>query len=331
MDEKIDFVMIWVDGNDSEWQKERANYTADKGTDSSIIRYRDWENLKYWFRGVEKYAPWVNNIYFITNGQLPNWLNINNPKIKHVKHCDYMKKEYLPTFNANPIELNLANIDSLSEKFVYFNDDMFILNSLKKSDFFKKGLPCDTAVVTPFVTMENSVSNHMVLNDYECINKNFSFHKVLKKNISKWINLKYGTKNLRTIMMLPYKKFPGLAFQHMPSSFLKSSFKEVWRKEYELLNDTSMNKFRSKNDVNQWLIKWWQICDGKFSPRKYNIGINTVISDSNYQDVYKMISKQKFKLICINDDENINDFEFIKEGLNATLEKIFPNKSSFEK
>ena len=64
----IDFVVTWVDGNDPAWQKERIQYRADKTTDIDAARYRDMETLKYWFRAVEKYAPWVNKIHFVTWG-----------------------------------------------------------------------------------------------------------------------------------------------------------------------------------------------------------------------------------------------------------------------
>ena len=55
--EKIDFVIIWVDGNDPEWQKEKRMYdkSNDKG-DNTDVRFRSWDNLQYWFRGVEKFA-----------------------------------------------------------------------------------------------------------------------------------------------------------------------------------------------------------------------------------------------------------------------------------
>jgi hypothetical protein len=54
-----------------------------------------------------------------------------------VKHEDYIPKEYLPTFNANTIELNFHRIKELSEHFVYFNDDTFITNYMNESDFFE--------------------------------------------------------------------------------------------------------------------------------------------------------------------------------------------------
>ena len=114
--EKIDFVIIWVDGNDPEWQKEKMKYdnSININNDSREIRYRDWDNLQYWFRGVEKFAPWVNKIHFVTCGQVPKWLNTNNPKINLVNHSDYIPEKYLPTFNSNAIEINLHRIEELS-------------------------------------------------------------------------------------------------------------------------------------------------------------------------------------------------------------------------
>lgn len=31
--------------------------------------YREWGTFKYWFRGVEKFAPWVNKVYLVTDNQ----------------------------------------------------------------------------------------------------------------------------------------------------------------------------------------------------------------------------------------------------------------------
>ena len=66
MNEKIDFVIIWVDGGDAEWRKEKNKYAGIPNEEiNGDARFRDWDNLKYWFRGVEKFAPWVGNIYFV--------------------------------------------------------------------------------------------------------------------------------------------------------------------------------------------------------------------------------------------------------------------------
>ena len=67
--EKIDFVVLWVDGNDPTWQEQFNRYAPkDKqiAIDASAERYRDWDCLRYWFRGVEQFAPWVNKVHFVT-------------------------------------------------------------------------------------------------------------------------------------------------------------------------------------------------------------------------------------------------------------------------
>ena len=131
----IDFVIPWVDGSDPAWQKERDAKAAQLGSmercDNRGERYRDWDNLKYWFRGVEKFAPWVHKIYFVTWGHLPEWLDVQHPKLVIVRHEDYIPKEYLPTFNSHTIEWNLHRIHGLSENFVYFNDDIFLLREME--------------------------------------------------------------------------------------------------------------------------------------------------------------------------------------------------------
>lgn len=324
--EKIDFVIIWVDGNDPKWQKEKAKYSPNKNTDSRNIRYRDWENLKYWFRGVEKFAPWVNKIYFVTCGHYPEWLNKENPKLVCVKHSDYMPEEYLPTFSANPIELNLHRIKGLSEQFVYFNDDIFITNHVKPEDYFKNGKPCDMAVFSP-ASADDEVFMNILNNDNLLINRHFKKKEILKKN--KYLNFKYGKYNLRTLLCLPWNRIQGFYDSHSANAFLKETYKKIWNKEYKLLDETSKNKFRSKDDVNQYIFKSWQFCEGNYTPRK-KISRFCRIND-NVEYACKLIETQKYKIICLNDSDTENNFEETKQKIINSFEKILPEKSSFEK
>lgn len=327
---KIDFVIIWVDGNDKNWQKEKSKYSSNKNADSRNIRYRDWENLRYLFRGIEKYASWVNKIYFVTCGHYPEWLNKNNPKLVCVKHSDYMPKEYLPTFSSHPIELNLHRIPNLSEKFVYFNDDTFIVNNLKPTDFFRNGLPCDMAVMNP-VTARDDIYVSVVNNVVSILNKDFNKKEIVKNNLNKYLNVKYGKYNLRTLLTLPWNRIMGFYETHNANAYLKSTYEDVWEKEYDILNETSTHKFRSSQDVNQYIFKYWQFCEGKFFPKK-NIRKSYCIFD-NIDAARKAIETSKYKLICLNDGNNNTEAEFIdaKNKILDSFEKKFPNKSKFEK
>ena len=98
LNEKIDIVVLWVDGNDEEWVKEKNEYMEHKG-DKESNRFRDCDNLQYVFRGIEKYVPWINKVFFITWGHTPAWLDTNNEKLVIIKHEDFIPKQYLPTFN----------------------------------------------------------------------------------------------------------------------------------------------------------------------------------------------------------------------------------------
>lgn len=94
----IDFVVTWVDGNDPNWQKERAETLGLEEINSNgngTCRYRDWMSFKYWFRAVEKFAPWVRYVHLVTWGHVPQWLNQQCSKLRIVNHKDYMPEKFL--------------------------------------------------------------------------------------------------------------------------------------------------------------------------------------------------------------------------------------------
>lgn len=331
MKNDIDFVIAWVDGNDPEWQMDKKKYEKDitSNSDNNIYRYRDWENLKYWFRGVEKYASWVHKIYFVTYGHVPNWLNLEHPKLVIVNHEDYIPKEYLPTFSSHTIELNFHRIKGLSEQFVYFNDDTFIINSLKEEDIFKGGKPCDSAILNVHCYDFEKMGVLAPFVDIGIINKHFEFKTVMKNQVYNWFNYRYGTYLMRNIVLQMCPRFPGMLQQHLPTFFLKSTFEEVWDKEYDILSQTCKNRFRNALDVNQWLFREWQLAKGDFVPHKVSIGKSMYAKD--YMEAKHYITKSKKKFICINDSD-LTEEEFIKSKtvINCGFELKFPEKSSFE-
>jgi hypothetical protein len=139
--------------------------------DAGDDRYRDMRILKYWFRAVEKYAPWVNRIHFVTWGHLPDWLNTQHPKLHIVSHKDYIPEEYLPTFSSHPIELNFHRIPGLSEHFVYFNDDTFLNSTITPDFFFRKGKPCDFLRCAPIEFSDTTdVYAHVSTNSIRKVN-----------------------------------------------------------------------------------------------------------------------------------------------------------------
>ncbi len=331
MDDAIDFVIIWVDGNDLKWKRERGLYQNNKTDDNREVRYRDWDNLQYIFRGIEKFAPWVNKIHFVTYGHLPKWLNTEHHKLNIVRHEDYIPTEYLPTFNSHTIELNLHRIKDLTEKFVYFNDDIFICKDLQKTDFFIKDKPCDSGILSPAIQENKMGIGNVILNNMGIINEHFNKNTQIKQKKSNWLNIKYGKQNIKNILLFPWEKFTGFYEMHIASSFLKSTFQTIWGLEFNELNNTSKHKFRNlKQDVNQWIIRDWQLASNNFIPRETNFGRNFNL-ELEFEEAISAIINQKYKMICLNDSDDIKNYEDKKIEIIKSLEKILPDKSKFEK
>lgn len=330
---KIDFVIPWVDGNDPIWQKEKAKYDPSETTQerNGACRYRDWDNLKYWFRSVEQNAPWVNQIHFITCGQIPEFLNLNHPKVHFVRHEDYIPAKYLPTFSANPIELNLHRIRELSEFFVYFNDDFFINRPLNENFFFKKGKPryfmCDRDYNETELT--NSYQ-HMRRNGMTVINRHFTHKTQRKSGLNKVASVFYGRVSIKNLMYnLTRDEFGQFNDLHLPDPFLKSTLQEVWDKEYEVLDMTCRNRIRTERDVNQYVFRYWDLARGNFEPRSIQ-GIRYDVTSQNISECVGNIRHAISPTICINDSPHCDNFSTCKEQILNAFAERYPYKSSFE-
>ena len=127
----IDVVYTWVNGTDPVWIQEYNYYqrtenplAESKGNE----RFYDNDELRHSLRSLYKNAPWVRYVHLVTTGQFPRWLNKDNKRLRVVSHSEIFKNSsHLPTYNSVAIEANLHNIPDLSQYFIYFNDDFFIV------------------------------------------------------------------------------------------------------------------------------------------------------------------------------------------------------------
>ena len=330
----IDFVILWVDGNDLEWQKEKKNYECVKTTENnSINRYRDWGLLPYWFRAVECFAPFVRKVHFVTWGHLPAFLNLNAPKLHIVCHDEFIPPKYLPTFSSHTIEMNIHRIPDLAEHFVYFNDDMFLLRPFQPEDFFRDGLPCTYGGEVPIELIGNiGTWQHAAVNDLGIVNAHFLKRESVAKFGRKYRDSSYRWKdNLRTLLLekLHPDYFTGFKNLHAPAAYLMHTFDEVWRVERGKLDATCCDRFRTSDNVNQWVMLWWQIASGQFSPCVIDNLVNSVDEDT-IDSLCEAIVHQTHDYICLNDPEKEIDFEKLSERLQQAFETILPKKSTFE-
>ncbi len=337
-DYNIDFVIPWVDGNDTVWLQEKERcWIADGRTPwtdgNKSARFRDWDNLHYWFRGIEKFTPWVNKIYFVTFGHVPEWLNTKNPKLKIINHKDYISDAYLPVFSANPIEINFHRIPGLAEHFVYFNDDMFVINTMKKEDFFVNGLPREMAAMYLLTNNgEEDTFKYMLFRMIGEVNKNFNLRESIRKNPLKWFNPRYKKHLLNNFLLYRFHKLSGLYTPHVPSSLRKSTMEQVWNTITEVMLETCTHKFRNPRDITQYIFRYWEIMKGDFEPTNiFDYSEEFFISDNNNDILLDTIKNQTKKLICVNDSIELSDFDSVKQDVISAFDSILPNKCSFEK
>lgn len=327
----IDIVIPWVDGGDPAWQKLHDSYTAGKTADNTEARYRDWGTLPFWFRGISRYAPWVRTVHFVTWGHLPPWLNLSCPKLHVVKHEDYIPSQYLPTFSSHTIELNLHRIPGLAEHFLYFNDDVFLAAPTTPEDFFHRGLPRDSAV---FGIIKNTgygnFMPYIMLNMLAVINTHFDKRTMMRQHFRKWFTLRNGRGVLNNCYLAPWKEFTGFRNFHTCIPYCKSTFETVWIKIPDILDETCRHRFRCREDVNQYIFRYWQLVSGNFYPSKPNSYYFTIGSDPIERIVQALESGSR-PVVCANDDPTGFQFEQVQPFLRRTLQTLLPEPCPFER
>ena len=146
VDNPIDAVISWVDGSDEEHRRKMNRYLENKGElelEKKSTRFNQVGEIKFSIDSILKFAPFIRTIYLVTDAQVPTFLKkgVRTEKYSKVQIIDHLtifkgNERYLPTFNSLSIETMLTKIPNLAERFVYFNDDFFIIKKTNPSDFF---------------------------------------------------------------------------------------------------------------------------------------------------------------------------------------------------
>lgn len=146
-DGRIDVVYLWVDGSDPSHRAKRERYMREHvdSTDAEkavgAYRWEEHREIVLSLRSIERFCPWISRIWIVTDNQSPPLDSLSGEtreKIRIVDHREIFAgfERYLPCFNSRAIETLLWRIDGLSERFVYFNDDMIVTRPLTPSAFF---------------------------------------------------------------------------------------------------------------------------------------------------------------------------------------------------
>ncbi|MDR2894881.1 MAG: Stealth CR1 domain-containing protein [Alistipes sp.] len=331
---EIDFIVMWVDMDDPAWRADFAKYSGLTTTDNSRnetseARFRDYGFLKYWFRGVERFAPWVRRIHFVTCGQRPDWLDTSNPRLNLVDHRDFIPAEYLPCFNSGVLESWFHRIPGLADRFVFFNDDFFLTANTPPERFFQNGLPCDIATFR--FNSGGSQWAKMLRNNIAIINRHFDKREVMRTWHDKWFDPSYGSKARLNRLLRCYPRFVTLRTPHNAQPYLKSTYEKVWAAAGDELLEASTHRFRSVHDLTQELFRTWQICEGNFTP--YNTYRDTRMFPLvvRPRQAIRAVHDGTYRLVCLNDNVHIRNYARMMSDLEAAFRNILPDKSGFEK
>lgn len=310
----VDLVYLWVDGNDPKWRAKRNAVIGRTETGSAVNcegRYADNDELRYSLRAVEMYAPWIRNIYIVTDDQKPGWLDVDNPRIHIVDHREILPPQCLPTFNAPVIEHFLYRIPGLAEHFLYANDDMFFNRPVTPADFF------DPSDGLPIIRFNRRPLRKLTL---------FLKEKLLGRKTS---NYNLTIQNSARLVEEKYGIYIGDKSHHNIDAYCKSFYRHVHEDVFKAdIEPTLTNHVRSDNDVQRNIYFFAAIAEKKGHLRYVTQKTSFRFHIDNPRH-YAKLEKYNPMLFCMNDSQYADDSD--RRRVTEYLRRRFPDKSSFEK
>lgn len=338
----IDFVVTWVDDSDPAWAAEKEVYQKLEGAsfdawENGPGRFRDWGLFRYWFRAVERYAPWVRKIHLVTAGHFPAWLITDHPKIHLVRHRDFIPKEFLPTFNCNTIELNLHRIPGLSEHFVYFNDDVYLDRPVFPEDFFSEdGLPKLTPLAAPLTEAHFAAHLHMQFETIGMINQLYKgqLRRIMDEKRESWFPEEQEERKRVNQIAYEMNALPGMWSPHLAVPLRKSTMETAWEAISGGMKRTCRHRFRGPYDLIVQIFSLIEMMEGSFSavpPEFYGKAFMDVRKTLN--EVIVSLIRRTYRMICVNEPPKLTqeDFIYLKKELQAAFQTVLPETSKFEK
>ena len=301
---KIDLVIPFVNGGDDVWIKEFQKYNKHLTYDEIKIRYDEHDILKYVFRSIATYVPWINKIHLLLSGpsQVPEWLNTD--KVHIVYHKDFIPEKHLPVFNSSAIEMYLWNIPNLSDKFLYINDDIIFNNFVDELDYYSKDDKC-----------------------------RLCFNNTIYKN-PKYLNAAYATTFMNAAKLAakgteinPFFYEKLIQPDHLVHSYKKENVKHIYDL-YKNEIESTITRFREEKNCNQYLWLLYDLFHEKMEIIPFKKGYFH-LKKKSLDAIKNALNDVSFKELCINDVDYTTTED--KLCLIDLLEIKFPSKCIYEK
>ncbi|MBR7887590.1 Stealth CR1 domain-containing protein [Marinomonas sp. A79] len=227
----IDAVITWVDGSTSSHRQKRQEYMALEAEPlhenaSNPHRWVCSDEVLYCLQSIENNAPWIRNIWLVVDEEGPDLSSLSDnirAKVQLVYHSEIFAgfTQVLPTFNSLTIESMLWRIEGLSERFVYFNDDVFLTAPLTPSDLFDDHRPI---LRGKWVDYSDVLSNATARKDPA------KFHQFMQIQAAEMVGFP------------PHKLFSSA---HVVHPFLRSKMAEMFDRHRDAFIDNIQYRFRN--------------------------------------------------------------------------------------
>ena len=274
----VDLIITYVDGSDETWKKQLLDH-AKKSEDTTIDRalnprrYRDLGTLKYVFRGIDKFMPFVDRVNLVVSSesQIPKWLNRENVRV--ILHRDFIPFELLPTFNSCTIESFLWKIP-LHPYVLYANDDTFPLKLMNFETFFS------------------------MLEGRWVPNIHFTFYDRYPGNNIFRSQCRSGIDVTSKVMNTQYPDGKIFKPQHTINAWLRDSMIELGQEcEDELISRAS--QFRCTTNVNQYIYAYYHYWTKSYVDKESDLSYMTF--ENGVPILVSEIVNRNHDILCIND------------------------------
>ncbi|WP_307671576.1 stealth family protein [Streptomyces sp. V2I9] len=311
----IDVVYTWVDDSDAVWRAEKDQVRRSLAGDSDRLheqadngaRYTSRDELRYSLRSIHQYAPWVRNIFLVTAGQIPGWLDTDVPGLTVVDHREiFSDPAALPTYNSHAIESQLHHISGLSDHFLYLNDDVFFGRPVQPGHFFHpNGL-------TKFFLSKALIPSGNVAPEDLPVNA--------------------AGKNSRGLIAQQFGTVISQKMKHTPHALRRTVLTEVEHIYARAHWVTQHSRFRSPHDI--------PIASSLHHYYAYHLARATLADlryvyidigdDKAQQRLNRLVVQRNFDTFCINDTVVPEDPDAQERMVRRFLDSYFPVASPYE-
>jgi hypothetical protein len=309
VDQPVDAVYLWVDGADPRWLAAKSAALAAAGLEvpppgAADERFRDNGELRYSFRSLERFAPWIRRIYLVSDRQVPDWLDVDHPRVQLVDHHElFAGTGTLPTFNSHALGARLHHIEGLSENYLYMNDDVFFGRPVQPRLFFEANGVTRfflSRSTLPFTPPEQALS-----------------HDQARRNVADLLERDFG-------------RSPSRVFFHTPVPQSRRLLDELEERYPDAFRTDWNSQFRSGDDfeINSWLHHYYGYLTQRSAVGSIRYRYFDVSKEAAWRQMRQLLVRRDFDTFCVNDSAEASPEQHVRLG--EWLPRYFPGASSFE-